>query len=160
MGYLTPYRSLPVDRRIRLLKHDLTHNRDSRPEYIRRLVARGGGFRPETIRKWPIDQLAKEIVRRNLEQLPDELSLLQLLYVELEPAIQITFCDAAGVAHQNGMISEDLPAPFADEAGVKRGVEAVRAQHGAEGEHYLSTIALYNGEAWPGLAGLLESPNT
>lgn len=157
MALPTPYRSLPVDRRISLLSHDLKHNRDSRPEYIRRLVARGGGFRPETIRKWPIDQLAREIVRRNLETLPEEFGLLQLLYVELEPEIQITFCDAAGVSHQNGLIAEDLPAPFANADAVKRGVDAVRSQHGANGEHYLNTIALYNGEAWPGLAALLEA---
>lgn len=157
MAPQTPYRLLPVERRIALVTYDLKHNRDSRPEYIRRLVARGGGFRPATIQKWPLDQLAREIVRRQLEGLPEELGLLQLLYVELEPETQITFLDAAGVKHEKGVIAEDLEPPYTDAAGVKRGVEAVRATCGEAGEHYLRTIALYNGDGWPEISAALEN---
>ncbi len=156
MALLTPYRTLSVDRRVALVLHDLTHNRASRPEYIRRLVARGGGFRSETFRKWPLEQLAREVVRRQLESFPEELGLLQLLYVELEPQYQIAFLDAAGVTHEQGMIPEDLAIPYADADGVRRGIAAVRGAFGAEGEHYLQTVALYNGDAWPELATLLS----
>lgn len=157
MAFLTPYRTLAPEKRLTLLMHDLKHNRDSRPEYIQRLVARGGGFRPETIRKWPLEQLAREIMRRQLETLPDELSLLQLLYVELEPQIQIAFCDAAGVDHKNGLISEDLEPPFADATAVKRAVETVLRVYGDDARHYLHTISLYNGDAWPGITDALEA---
>ena len=62
------------------------------------------------------------------EQPQDELDLLHLLYVELEPAIQITFLDAAGVAHEKGVMPEQLEPPFADEAAVR--LAAARG-HGA-----------------------------
>ncbi len=157
MALLTPYRTLPAERRVALVLHDLKHNRGSRPEYIRRLVARGGGFRAETFKKWPVEQLAREVVRRQLESFPEELTLLQLLYVELEPQYQIAFLDAAGVTHENGLIADDLPVPYTDADGVRRGIAAVRSAFGAEGEHYLQTVALYNGDAWPDMGTLLTA---
>ena len=54
--------------------------------------------------------------------------------------------------HDNGKIPEELQAPYADEAGVKRAVAAVRAKHGEEGERYLKTLARYATDAWPGIA--------
>jgi hypothetical protein len=95
--------------------------------------------------------LAAEVVRLNAQTAQDELDLLHLLYVELEPAIQITFLDATGVAHQNGVMPDDLEIPYADEAAVARGVAAVRAQHGDDGERYLRTLARYSPAAWPGI---------
>jgi len=81
----------------------------------------------------------------------DEVDLLQLLYVELEPAIQVTFLDAAGVRHDNGTMPEDLSPPFADEAAVHRAVQAVVAQHGPAGDHYLLTLVTYARAGWPGI---------
>ncbi len=157
MSLPSPYRSLPVERRLALVTHDITASRESRDAYIQRLVARGGGFRPETLRKWKVEQLAREIVRRNIETLQDEVGMLQALYVELEPQIQIQFLDAAGVAHQNGQIPEDLTAPFAQPDAIGRAAQLVQETHGDDGRRYLRTIALYNGEAWPGLDGVIES---
>lgn len=147
----TPYRSLPAARRLALVTKAMSVHRDVRTGFVQRLVARGGGFRAATLMGWPVDRLAREIVRMNAESGQDELDLLHLLYVEFEPAIQITFLDAAGVRHANGVIEEALEPPFADEAGVKRGVDAVRAAHGEDGAHYLLTIATYNAASWPGL---------
>src|ERR1035437_2183643 len=112
----SPYRSLPAERRISLLLHALTISREARALYTQRLIARGGGFRAVTLNSWPADKLAREIVRMKAEQPQDELDLLHLLFVELEPAIQITFLDAAGVAHEKGVMSEELQPPFADDA--------------------------------------------
>ena len=151
MASLSPYRTLPAARRVALVTHAASASRESRLRFVQRLVARGGGFRPATLQTWPVDRLAKEIVRTNAETAHDELELLQLLYVELEPAIQITFLDAAGVTHANGVMDEQLEPPFADEAAVARGIAAVRAAHGEDGERYLRTLARYAGEAWPGI---------
>src|SRR5690606_38854486 len=107
--------------------------------------------------KWPLEQLDREVVRRQLESFPEELGLLQLLYVELEPQYQIAFLDAAGVAHKDGLIPEDLALPYTDADGVRRGIAAVRAAFGAEGEHYLQTVALYSGDAWPEMSTLLDA---
>ncbi|MBC8088763.1 MAG: hypothetical protein H7Z40_15975 [Phycisphaerae bacterium] len=151
MATLSPYRSLPAARRVALLTHLLTTHRETRALYIQRLVARGGGFRAVTMQPWPGERIAREVVRLNAETAQDEIELLQLLYVDLEPAIQITMLDATGVKHEGGKIDEELEPPYADAAAVARGAAAVREQHGEDGVHYLRTIARYNLGAWPGL---------
>lgn len=154
MATPSPYRSLPAERRVALVTHMLTASREGRALMIQRLVARGGGFRAVTLNQWPVDRLAKEIVRMNAQTAQDELDLLQLLYVELEPQIQITFLDAAGVRHDNGKMAEDLEPPYADAEAVRRGAAAVRAQHGEDGERYLRTLARYSSEGWPGIGDI------
>ena len=153
-----PYRSLPAARRLALVTKAMTLHRDLRTAFVGRLVARGGGFRAVTLMSWPVDRLAREFVRMNAESGQDELDLLHLLYVEFEPAIQITFLDAAGVRHVNGKIDEALEPPLAGEAAVARAIEAVRVAHGDDGRHYLHTIATYNPASWPGIAGALATP--
>ena len=153
----SPYRSLPSARRVALVTHAITSNRDVRALYSQRLVARGGGFRAATLNTWPADRLAKEIVRMNAQSAQDEIDLLQLLYVELEPAIQITFLDEAGVRHANGVIDESLQPPYADAEAVRRGAALVQSKHGAEGVHYLRTIARYSRDGWPGIEQIAES---
>ena len=155
MSHVSPYRSLPPSKRVELLLADFAANKDSRALYINRIVARGGGFRPTTLRSWPAEKLAREIVRLNLETFQDELGLLHTLYVEREPELQVAFLDAAGVAHEGGKIPEELPAPFASAELVQRAAEHLLKEHGEDGRRYLRTIALYNGEAWPGLAAFL-----
>ena len=155
MAQLSPYRSLPAARRVGLVTHDISTSRESRDGYIRKLVARGGGFRAEKLREWPPQQLAREIVRFGLETLQDELGLLQTLYVELEPGLQIAFLELAGVPHDGAMIPDDLKNPYADAATVRRAALALLDQFGDDARHYLQTIALYNSDAWPGLLGVL-----
>lgn len=147
----SPYRSLPAERRVALLVSAMSASREVRALYAGRLVARGGGFRAATLLAWPVERLAKEVVRLNAQSASDELDLLQYLYVDLEPAIQITFLDAAGVKHDNGKIEESLEPPFADAEAVARGADAVKAAHGEDGLRYLRTLVRYNLAAWPGL---------
>lgn len=155
MANPTPYRTLPTDKRVALVKHMITSSKEGRALYLQRLAAKTG-FRPVTLQSWPADKLASEIVRTRAETGDDELSLLHLLFVELEPAIQSTFLDAAGVSHENGVMADDLEPPYATEDGVKRGVEAVRAQHGDDGERYLQTLARYSADGWPGIRAAIE----
>jgi hypothetical protein len=51
---------------------------------------------------------------------------------------------------------DDLEAPYANVDAVKRGVAAVRAQHGDDGERYLQTLARYSSDGWPGIASAIE----
>jgi hypothetical protein len=157
MATPSPYRSLPPERRAALVLHAVRSSREARLVYVQRLVARGGGFRPVTVAAWPPDRLAREVVRLNAETPQDELELLQLLYVELEPAIQTTFLDAAGVPHENGRMAEELEPPYADADAVRRGAEAVRAAHGADGERYLRALARYSRDGWPGIEELVAA---
>lgn len=151
MPKLWPYRTLSVDRRVALVSHAIQASKEGRDLFVQRLVARGGGFRAVALKTWPIDRLAREIVRTKAESASDELDLLQLLYVDLEPAIQITFLDAAGVQHEGGKIPESLDAPYADAESVRRGAAVVKERHGVDGEHYLRTIARYSLDGWPGI---------
>lgn len=150
MAIPSPYRSLPPDRRVVLVAHAIKASRESRAIFVQRLVARGG-FRPTTLQQWPAEKLAAEIVRTKAETSNDELELLHLLYVQLEPAIQITFLDTARVKHDGGAMAEDLVSPYADAPSVERATAAVWEQHGDEGMRYLRTLARYSRDDWPGI---------
>jgi hypothetical protein len=150
MATPSPYRSLPADKRLALVTHVIKASREGRAIMVQRMMSRGG-FRPMTLQQWPAEKLAAEVVRMKAESSNDELDLLHLLYVELEPAIQSTFLDAAGVKHENGKMADDLKSPYADAAGVERGIAAVRATHGEDGERYLRTLARYAAQDWPGI---------
>lgn len=151
----SPYRLLPTETRLRLVTHEITNDREARATFIQAMVQRGGGFRPETLRKWPVEQLARDIVRRNLETFGDELRLLQLLYVELEPELQIAFLDACGVKHDKGSIEDEREGALADADTVRKAATALLEARGDQARHYLGTIAAYNSEAWPGLREML-----
>ena len=155
MATPSPYRSLSPERRLALVTHVLSSSRESRALYIQRMVARGGGFRAVTLNAWPNDRLAREFVRTNAQTAADELDLLHLHYVELEPAIQVTFLEAAGVAHEAGKMADSLEPPYAAEPEVRRGAAAVRERHGADGLHYLRTLARYSADGWPGVAAIV-----
>jgi hypothetical protein len=142
------------------LLHAITTSREARALYTQRLISRGGGFRAVTLNSWPADKLAREIVRMKAEQPQDELDLLHLLYVQLEPMIQIDFLDAAGVAHEKGVMPDDLQPPFADEAAVRLAAAKVLEQHGADGARYLHTLARYSATGWPGIDAVVEKINT
>jgi hypothetical protein len=160
MANPSPYRSLSPEQRTALLLHAIKSSREARALYTQRLISRGGGFRAVTLNSWPAEKLAREIVRMKAEQPQDELDLLHLLYVQLEPAIQITFLDTAGVAHENGVMPEDLQPPFADEAKVRLASSKVLEQHGADGARYLHTLARYSAAGWPGIESVVEKLNT
>jgi hypothetical protein len=156
MPALSPYRSLPAARRVSLVQHAITAHKEARAKFAQRIVSRGGGFRAAAVMAWSAERLAKEVVRFNAESAVDELELLQLLYVDLEPAIQITFLDAAGVSHEGGVIPEALEPPYASVDAVAAGVTATRAAHGEDGERYLRALVRYNAGAWPGIDTLVE----
>ncbi|MEP7382848.1 MAG: hypothetical protein ABI910_14255 [Gemmatimonadota bacterium] len=157
MSKQSPYRSLSPDQRVTLVAHAVASSRESRAVFIQRLLTRkAGGFRAVTLQTWPVDRLAREVVRSKAELPEDELDLLHLLYVQLEPAIQVTFLDMAGVAHESGAMAEDLEMPYADAPAVLRAATVVRDQHGEDGMRYLRTLARYSSAAWPGIDGVVD----
>ncbi len=155
MPPLSPYRSLPVERRVALVTYELKTQKDARAIFIQRLVGRGGGFRPASFQNWPAERLATEVVRLKVESAQDELGLMQTLYVDLEPAIQSTFLDAAGVKHVNGRIDEDAEPPFCSEEATAKAADTLLAAHGEDGMRYLRTIHRYASESWPGLDAVI-----
>ena len=155
MAKLSPYRSLPPDRRVLLVTHAIKASKEGRAVFVQRLAGRGG-FRVTTLQQWPAEKLAAEIVRTKAESSTDELDLLHLLYVTLEPAIQITFLATGGVNHQDGNIDEGLTSPYADAGAVSRAATKVREQHGEDGMRYLRTLARYAQNDWPGIDGIVK----
>ena len=129
----------------------MTEHRETRSIYIQRLVARGGGFRAVTMQPWSSDKIAREVVRLNAQTSDDEVDLLQMLYVDIEPEIQTTFVEAAGVKHDGAKIDEDLEPPYADADTVLRAAKLVSEKFGEDGVQYLRTIERYNHAGWPGL---------
>ncbi len=156
MPPLSPYRSLPVERRVALVTYELKTQKEARGIFIQRLVSRGGGFRPASFQNWPAERLAQEVVKLKVESAQDELGLMQTLYVDLEPAIQTTFLDAAGVKHTAGRIDEESEPPFCSDAAVAKASAATIAAHGDEGVRYLRTIHRYASESWPGLDQVID----
>jgi len=147
----SPFKSLPVERRQWLVLQALAKHKGAKALYAQRIAAKGGGFRAATLVSWPAEKVGKEALRLGALTPQDELELLQLLYVDLEPQYQITFLDAAGVKHEQGVLPDDLAVPYADAEAVRAGAEAVLAAHGDAGRHYLRTLVVYNLSAWPGL---------
>lgn len=155
MATPSPYRSLAPERRLALVTHAVKSSRESRAVFIQRLASRPGGFRLVTLQSWPADKLAREVVRLKAETIQDEFDLLHLLYVELEPEIQVAFLDAAGVPHEAGRMPDDLEAPYTDAAAVARATALVRERFGEDGARYLRTLARYNPNGWPGITELV-----
>jgi len=154
---LSPFKSLPMERRQWLVVQALAKHKGAKALYAQRIAAKGGGFRAATLISWPADKVGKEALRLGALTAQDELELLQLLYVDLEPHYQVTFLDAAGVKHENGVLPEDLDVPYTDADSVKKGAEAVLAAHGDAGRHYLRTLVVYNLAAWPGLDAVVPA---
>lgn len=153
----SPFKQLTPDRRLWLVQQALGRHKGARALYAQRLAAKGGGFRAATLLTWPPDKLAKECLRVGALTPQDELELLQLLYVDIEPQYQIAFLDACGVKHENGVMPEDLDAPYAPEEKVKSAAEALIASHGDDAKHYLRTLVTYNLMGWPGLDSVVSA---
>ena len=153
----SPFKALPMERRQWLVLQALAKHKGAKALYAQRIAAKGGGFRASTLVSWPADKVGKEALRLGALTAQDELELLQMLYVDLEPHIQITFLEAAGVKHDAGVIPEELEPPYADADAVARGAAAVLTQHGDNGRHYLRTLVVYNLAAWPGLDSIVPA---
>ena len=139
-----------------LVTYELKTQKDARAIFVQRLVGRGGGFRPASFQNWPAERLAQEVVRLKVESAQDELGLMQTLYVDLEPAVQSTFLDAAGVKHENGRIDENAEPPYCSAEATTTAADALLAAHGEDGMRYLRTIHRYASESWPGLDAVLR----
>lgn len=139
-----------------LVTYELKTQKDARAIFVQRLVGRGGGFRPASFQNWPAERLAQEVVRLKVESAQDELGLMQTLYVDLEPAVQSTFLDAAGVKHENGRIDESAEPPYCSAEATTTAADALLAAHGEDGMRYLRTIHRYASESWPGLDAVLR----
>jgi len=122
------------------------------------ILARRLNFRPKSIQSLPVERRA-----RQLAQLPDvsdtiaTRALIAYHFTEKRP-LMAAFLDALGVAHDNGLITEEnVAAP--DRERLDAAVTAVRGQFdAADVELYLRTLVALDGDTWTNLDGLLAPP--
>jgi hypothetical protein len=112
-------------------------------------VAKALRFRPQAIRKLPMEQRARRaralLERGGNAQMTYELFGGYLMKTQKE--LVTSFLDATGVAHEDGMI-EDVAGSLPDAAKIETAVEALDARFPPEDVTlYLSMCA----EQWPGV---------
>lgn len=120
------------------------------------LIAQRIKFRPKSVAALPRDKKA-----RYLATLPgvSELVAARLLVVyhlEQQRPMMGRFLDAAGIAHDNGLISQDdVPPPPREQ--LQAAVSAIAAEHPAEDVSlYLSTLVWQDPDAWGELASIAD----
>ncbi|HEY7411465.1 MAG TPA: hypothetical protein VII13_12015 [Vicinamibacteria bacterium] len=114
--------------------------------------------RPQVVRTWGDEERA-----RGLSQVLDlgeplASSLLVALHVGARRAMLVGFLDAAGIAHEDGLLKEDDGTPVTEDA-ARAGVEALRAAWpAAQVDVYLNTLWLQDPDRWGALEPLLGAP--
>ena len=89
--------------------------------------------------------------------MPDVLAARLLVSYHLghQRPLMATFLDAAGIAHDNGLISDELSGAVAEDK-IAAGVAAIRAAYPAPEVHlYFQTLLLQDPETWGGLSAHL-----
>lgn len=120
-----------------------------------RLIAQHMKFRPKTVARLDADRKARYLA--GLPNPSEELAarLLVLYHLTDQRAMMGAFLDAAGVAHDNGLVQEDAAAP--DPAKIPAAVAAIAKQYPAEDVAlYLNTLLWQDPAVWGALAGLPE----
>jgi hypothetical protein len=111
-------------------------------------------FRPKSIQGLPVDRRARQLA--GLTDVSDGIATRALIAYHFAHArpLMSAFLDAAGLAHDNGLITEDPKAP--DSARLRTAVDEIRRSFAQEDlDLYLRTLLVLDGDTWAGLAELL-----
>jgi hypothetical protein len=115
-------------------------------------------FRPKSVIALPLERKAKYLA--SLPVMPDTIAARALVsyHLETQRPMMATFLDALGIAHEDGLISEEtVPTPdpeklrgAAGELATKYPQDQVRL--------YFSTLVSQDPETWKELATLAQTP--
>jgi len=111
--------------------------------------------RPQVARTLPTEVRAQTLA---VLQEPGEAvaaALLVALHLSERRALLGAFLDAVGVAHDNGIMSEEPGAPVGEDV-LRRGVDALSAFPRPQVEAYLNTLFLQDPERWAALPKAVE----
>jgi hypothetical protein len=119
-------------------------------------LARRLNFRTRSIQALPVERRA-----RQLAQMPDVAegvatrALVAYHFTNQRP-LMAAFLDALGIAHENGLITEEeVPAPALER--LSAAVAAVRTSFDAvDVDLYLRTLASLDAETWANVEGVLN----
>ena len=114
-------------------------------------------FRPKSVIALPLDRKAKYLA--TLPTISDAIVARALVgyHLEHQRPMMAAFLDALGIAHENGLISEEnVTAP--DDAGVASAAGELAANHpAADVSLYFSTLVSQDPETWRALVRLPQT---
>jgi hypothetical protein len=120
-------------------------------------LARKLNFRPKSLSSLPLARRTKMLAGMN--DVSDAVASRALIayHMAAERPMMSAFLDTLGIAHDNGLITEeDVAAP--DKDALARGVGVIKAAFPADAVRvYLHTLVLLDGDTWAGLDGLIDS---
>jgi hypothetical protein len=122
------------------------------------LLSRRLNFRVKSVLLLPLEKKAKYTA--GLAAVSDGVAgrLLVTFHLTHQRPMMSTFLDALGIAHDNGLISEET-APTVDTAKLAGAVKTLRDQYPAEDvDLYLHTLRLQDHATWSGVGEYLTSP--
>ena len=119
-------------------------------------VVQARHIRPQVARSLPPEEQARALASVLNVGEPVAASLLVALHLGERRPMLATFLDAAGLAHENGVLADDDAGAAVPEDAAGKGVEALRAAgHDAETiRTYLNTLWLQDPERWKALEAL------
>ena len=119
------------------------------------LLARRLNFRVRTLQTMPIDRRARHLAQSG--EISDGIATRALIayHFEAQRPLMGAFLDAVGIAHDNGLITEEnLAAPAAET--LATAVQTVRQSFPSDDvELYLRTLAALDGDTWTDLQATL-----
>jgi hypothetical protein len=132
---------------------------EARVHHLEAVVALAGRlkFRPKSIQTLPIERRAKHLAQ--MSSVSDGIATRALIAYHFAHArpLMSAFLDAVGLAHENGLITEEPKAP--DPAALASAVDTVRRSFpNEEVDLYLRTLATLDGDTWAGVEALI-APN-
>jgi hypothetical protein len=119
------------------------------------LIAQQKKFRPKSVVSLNDERKARHFA--SLTSLPDGLAARALILYHLaeQRPMMSAFLDALGIAHENGLIQDDLAAP--DPAKLGPAVAQIAEQHPPESVSlYLNTLLSQDSKTWEALGPLLQ----
>jgi hypothetical protein len=115
-------------------------------------------FRPQSVRKLPVERIVGRLVRL-AEEVPENLLFQYLFHLHMTDRRPLLgeFLDGAGIPHEDGAL--DLPEDYdgPDPAKVQQAANDLLAAHGQDALVYLATLKVADREFWTGLDPVLEA---
>lgn len=119
------------------------------------VIARRLNFRARSVQGLSLERRAKHLAQ--LSDVSDTVATRALIayHFDAQRPLMSAFLDALGLAHDNGLITEENVTPPSAEA-LAAAVQAVRASFPSDDvELYLKTLATLDGDTWVHIEGAL-----
>jgi len=138
-----------------------TESQDIQAQHAEALVALAKrlNFRMRTLQTLPVERRAKHLAQ--LGEVSDPIATRALIAYHFATKRELmgAFLDALGIAHEDGLITEEQVGPPSAER-LTAAREALKASFdAADIDLYLRTLASLDGETWAQLVDVLDPPH-